>query len=50
MFLGLAWYWWLILIVAFIVSLPLKVKFMKWWSRQQKEKQRTQKNKWGDEE
>lgn len=49
MFLGLSWYWWVILVIL-IVSLPFKVKFMKWWSQRQKEKQSTQGDKWGDEE
>ena len=28
MFLGLAWYWWLVIVAALIVSIPFKVKFM----------------------
>jgi hypothetical protein len=41
------WYWWLAIIVLFIIVLPFKVKFMKWWSKQNKEEK---KGKWGDEE
>lgn len=29
MFLGLQWYWWLVLIVLFVVALPLKIKLTK---------------------
>ena len=31
------WYWWLIIAVI-IVSIPFKIKFMKWYSKRQKEK------------
>ena len=31
MFLGLEWYWWLVT-AALILSIPFKVKFIKWWS------------------
>lgn len=34
------WYWWLIIAVI-IISIPFKVKFMKWYSRRQKEKRGT---------
>ena len=33
MFLGLEWYWWLVILAVLAVLLPVKVKFMKWWSR-----------------
>ena len=49
MFLGLEWYWWLIIILL-AVSLPFKVKFMIWWSKRQKEQKDKRKDKWGDEE
>ena len=49
MFLGLEWYWWLIILVALIISIPFKVKFMKWWSRRQQEKKQEQHGKWGDD-
>ena len=49
MFLGLAWYWWLVIVVVLIVSIPFKVKFMKWWSKRQRE-QKNQHGKWGDDE
>lgn len=42
MFLGLEWYWWLIIIVA-AISLPFKVKFMNWWSKRQKEQKISEK-------
>ena len=49
MFLGLAWYWWLVIVAALIVSIPFKVMFMKWWSKRQQEKN-GQRGKWGDDE
>ncbi len=48
MLLGLKWYWWLILTMIFILSLPLKVIFVKWWSRHRSDKERQQKDKWGE--
>ena len=48
MFLGLAWYWWLAIGLALIVSIPFKIKFMKWWSKRQQGKD--QRGKWGDDE
>lgn len=29
MFLGLAWYWWLVIMIAFLVTLPFKLKLLK---------------------
>lgn len=48
-FLGMEWYWWLFIVVVIIVVIPIKVKFMKWWTKREQEKNR-EKNKWGDEE
>ena len=48
MFLGLAWYWWLVIAAALIISLPFKLKFMKWWTKRQQGKD--QRGKWGDGE
>ena len=50
MFLGLEWYWWLVFAAILAVSLPLKVKFIKWWSRRTQEKKNAKRGKWGDEE
>ena len=36
------------IVVVLIVSIPFKVKFMKWWSKRQQGK--NQRGKWGDEE
>ncbi|MGG5369339.1 hypothetical protein IGI67_000944 [Enterococcus sp. AZ196] len=47
MFLGLAWYWWIIFAVIFLLSLPLKIKFINWWSGRQKKG--NQNDRWGDE-
>ena len=32
-----------------IISIPFKVKFMKWWSKRQREK-KGPRGKWGDDE
>ena len=48
MFFGLEWYWWLIILAALIISIPCKVKFMKWWSKRRQKKE--QYGKWGDDE
>ena len=50
MFLGLEWYWWLVILVLLIVSIPFKVKFMKWWNQREKEKKKRQTGKWGEED
>lgn len=50
MFLGLAWYWWVLIVVILFISIPFKIKFTKWWSKRQKEKENSQREKWGDEE
>ena len=46
MFFGLQWYWWLMIGLVLVVSIPFKVKFMKWWSK----RQQNQWGKWGDDE
>ncbi len=38
MILGLERYWWLIILAALAVCIPLKVKFMKWWGKRRQEK------------
>ncbi len=50
MFLGLEWYWWLVILAALAVCIPFKVKFMKWWSKREQEKKKEQHGKWGDDE
>lgn len=50
MFLGMEWYWWLIIIVVVGISIPFKITFMKWWSKRQQEEKSKHKSKWGDEE
>ena len=47
---GIEWYWWIVIAVALIISIPLKVKFMRWWSAREREKKSKQRGKWGDEE
>ena len=44
------WYWWLIIAAVLIVSVPVKIKFMKWWNRRQQEQKKNKRGKWGDEE
>lgn len=49
-FLGLEWYWWPIILLLLAIAVPLKIKFMKWWTiRQQKGKEKRY-GKWGDDE
>lgn len=50
MFLNLAWYWWLVIAAVLMISIPLKVRFIKWWSRRQQEQKKRQRGKRGDEE
>lgn len=50
MFLGLAWYWWVIIALVLVISIPFKIKFMKWWSERRHGKQKEQRGKWGDDE
>ena len=50
MFSNLEWYWRLVIAAAIILSLPFKVKFMKWWATRQSEKKKNQRGKWGDDE
>lgn len=50
MFLGMEWYWWLIIVVLVTVLIPFKVEFMKWWGKRWQEKKKEQHGKWGDEE
>ncbi len=50
MFSGLEWYWWIVIVVVLIVSIPFKVKFMKWWGKRQQEQKKGQRGKWGDDE
>ena len=47
MFLGLAWYWWIVIVMLLIVSIPFKIKFVKWWNKRQKEID--QEKKWGED-
>lgn len=50
MFLGTPWYLWLIIVVVLIISIPLKIKFMKWWNKRQQEQKDSRRGKWGDDE
>ena len=50
MFLGLEWYWWLVILALLVVSVPFKVKFMEWWERRRREKKKEQDGEGRDEE
>ncbi len=50
MFLGVEWYWWLIIVAVLVISIPFKVRFVQWWSKHQQEKKDSQSKKWGDDE
>lgn len=50
MFLGLAWYWWLVIMAVLVISIPFKIKFVKWWSKHQQEWQKGRYGKWGEDE
>ena len=50
MFLGLEWYWWLVMIAALIISIPLKISFLKWRSKQKHGKKKELSGKWGNDE
>ncbi|MCI9458362.1 MAG: hypothetical protein HFE44_15575 [Oscillospiraceae bacterium] len=50
MFLGLAWHWWLLIVAVLMISIPFKVKFMKWWSGRRQEQKKGQRGRWGDGE
>lgn len=47
MFLGIEGYWWLIVIIIAVLSIPFKVKLMKRWNEHRKSRET---GKWGDDE
>ncbi len=50
MFLGMPWYWWLVIVAVLIISIPFKIKFMRWWNKRHQKKKRGRRGKWGDDE
>lgn len=50
MLLGMEWYWWLAICAVVLLSIPLKMKFMRWWARRQLADKQGKKDKWGDEQ
>lgn len=52
MFLGMEWHWWLAIVIALAVLIPVKIKFMKWWGRWQQDRKwkKRQRGKWGEDE
>lgn len=50
MFLGTPWYLWLIIVAVLIISIPFKIRFMKWWSKRRQEQKDSRRGKWGDDE
>ncbi len=49
-FLELEWYWWLVIAVLLAAVLPLKIKFLKWWGKRQRDEKSRQHGRWGDDE
>ncbi|WP_193708318.1 hypothetical protein [Alkalibaculum sporogenes] len=49
MFLGMDWYWWIFIVALLFISIPFKIKFIKWWEKRQQRKKNSQKDKWGDD-
>lgn len=37
MFLGMKWYKWLLIAAVFLIALPYKIRFIKWWIGREKE-------------
>lgn len=50
MLLEMSWYWWLAIAAVLVISVPFKIKFMKWWDRRRQEKKDGRYGKWGDDE
>ncbi len=50
MFLELAWYWWLTIAAVLVISIPCKIKFMKWWNKRRREQKDSRRGKWGEDE
>lgn len=46
----LEWYWWLVIAAVLALPIPIKIKFMKWWSRHRQDKKEHQCGKWGDDQ
>ena len=49
-FLGLEWYWRIVIAAVLAVSVPFKIKFMKRQYRREQEKKKELHGKWGDDE
>ncbi len=47
---GMEWYRWIVIVAVIGVSVPCKIKFMKWWSIREQQKKREQHGKGGEEE
>lgn len=50
MFLGLEWYWWIVIIAAAGISILFKIRFVNWWDKRRRERKDGGHGKWGDEE
>jgi hypothetical protein len=50
MILGLEWYWWIFILGLLVISIPFKIKFVKWWNERRQEKKPEKYGKWGDDE
>lgn len=38
MFSGMKWYKWFLIAIVFLIALPYKIRFIKWWSGREREK------------
>ncbi len=38
------------ILAVLVISVPFKVKFMKWWSKRERERKKGTHGKWGDDE
>lgn len=50
MFFGLDWYWWIVFLILLAVSVPFKIRFMRWWYDRQQKQKKERHEKWGDDE
>ena len=50
MFLGIQWYGWFVIAAVLVISVPFKIKFMKWWNKRLQEQKDSRRGKWGDDE
>lgn len=49
MFTGLEWYWWLAIVLVLMISIPFKIRFIRWWKKYRQEQKENSYGKWGDD-